>query len=162
MIELLMSQPTSQTAFWVWLSIGGGLLVLEMMIGTQWLLWPAASAGVVAVVALTGAPANLLAQVVIFCVLTTLMLFLSKKFLKTGINDAADINDPHLRLMGQEATVIEAFDNKEGHYSEGRVILNGVEWPALCERTDMGIGRNEKVRILSMSEGRLMVARTQA
>jgi len=159
MIELLLSQPSGQTAFWVWLSIGGGLLVLEMLIGTQWLLWPAASAGIVAVVALTGAPANLLVQIVIFCVLTTAMLLLSKKFLKSGTEDAPDINDPHLRLTGQEATVIEAFDDRDGQYSEGRVILNGVEWPALCERPETVIEASEKVRILNISEGRLIVGR---
>ncbi|UDF02200.1 NfeD family protein [Asticcacaulis sp. AND118] len=159
MVEFLLAQPQGPQLFWVWLSIGGALLALEMVVGTQWLLWPAAAAGIVSVITLTGAPANLLVQIVVFCVLTLAMTLLSRRFLKPPLVEGADINDPQGRLIGQEATVIEAFDDPEGQQSRGRVILDGVEWPARSERGDAPIGIAEKVRILAVAEGKLIVAR---
>lgn len=159
MLEYLLAQPQGQQLFWAWMIIGGSLLALEMVIGTQWLLWPAAAAVIVAVITLTGAPANLLVQIVIFCVLTLIMTLLSRRFLKPPVSEGADINDPHYRLIGQEATVIGAFDDLDGQRINGRVIFDGVEWPAQSERTDTPIGLSEKVRILAVAECKLIVAR---
>lgn len=159
MLEYLLAQPQGQQLFWAWMIIGGSLLALEMVIGTQWLLWPAAAAVIVAVITLTGAPANLLVQIVIFCVLTLIMTLLSRRFLKPPVSEGADINDPHYRLIGQEATVIGAFDDLDGQRINGRVIFDGVEWPAQSERTDTPIGLSEKVQILAVTEGKLIVAR---
>ncbi|WP_298328085.1 NfeD family protein [Asticcacaulis sp.] len=159
MLEFLLAESQGRQLFWAWLIIGGSLLALEIVIGTQWLLWPAAAAVIVAVITLTGAPANLLVQIVIFCVLTLIMTLLSRRFLKPPAAEGADINDPHHRLIGQEATVIHAFDDLEGQRVNGRVIFDGVEWPAQSEREDAPIGLTEKVRILGVSEGKLIVTR---
>lgn len=159
MLEFLLAEPQGQQLFWAWLIIGGSLLAIEIVLGTQWLLWPAAAAVIVAVITLTGVPANLLVQIVIFCVLTLIMTLLSRRLLKSPVAEGADINDPHNRLIGQEATVIGAFDDLEGQRVNGRVILDGVEWLAQSERTDAPIGLSEKVRILAVSEGKLIVAR---
>lgn len=159
MLEFLLAESQGRQLFWAWLIIGGSLLALEIVIGTQWLLWPAAAAVIVAVITLTGAPANLLVQIVIFCVLTLIMTLLSRRFLKPPAAEGADINDPYHRLIGQEATVIHAFDDLEGQRVNGRVIFDGVEWPAQSEREDAPIGLTEKVRILGVSEGKLIVTR---
>ena len=44
LIDLYSAQP-----FWIWLAIGVALLAVEVTMTTEWLLWPAAAAGVVAV-----------------------------------------------------------------------------------------------------------------
>ncbi|ESQ78847.1 NfeD family protein [Asticcacaulis sp. YBE204] len=158
MMDLLFANPVGFQAFWVWLTIGGVILGIEALIGTQWLLWPATGAGVVAVLTLTGLPMNPLVQIVVFCVLTTAMTLLSRKFMKP-VEVAVDINDPNGRLIGKEAVVIEAFDDRDGSQSTGRVIYEGVEWPAVYERTakTKTILPAEKVEILSISEGKLIV-----
>ena len=44
LLDLHASQP-----FWIWLAIGVTLLAVEAAFSTEWLLWPAVSAGVLAV-----------------------------------------------------------------------------------------------------------------
>lgn len=157
-VDFLFTQPIGFQAFWVWLIIGGLILGLEVMVGTQWLLWPATAAGVVAVLTLTGLPVNLLVQIVVFSVLTLGLTLASKRFMKVEAQ-IADINDPNYRLIGKEAVVIEAFDDKDGHQSLGRVIYDGVEWPAIYERSGRSkpILLTEKVQIVNISEGKLLV-----
>ena len=45
--EILAAQP-----FWFWAGLAAALLAVEAATGTGWLLWPASSAGVVALAAL--------------------------------------------------------------------------------------------------------------
>ncbi|MFT4090860.1 MAG: NfeD family protein [Asticcacaulis sp.] len=157
-IDLLFAHPVGFQAFWVWLVICGVILGFEALIGTQWLLWPAAAAGVVALLSLTGLP-NLFVQIVVFFVLTMVLAVLAKRFLKVK-DPVPDINDSHLRLVGREALVIEAFDDQSGHENIGRVILDGVEWPAVFEHAS---GNQEpilpeaKVKIVKVYEGRLFI-----
>lgn len=159
LVDLLFAQPAGFQAFWVWLVIGGIILGTEALIGTQWLLWPATAAGVVAVLTLTGLPINLFTQILVFFILTLLLTVLARRFLKEA-EAAADINDSQLRLVGREALVIEAFDDRSGHESLGRVIIDGVEWPAVHTHAS---GKNEpilpeaKVKIVRVHEGRLFV-----
>ncbi|MDC7681660.1 NfeD family protein [Asticcacaulis sp. BYS171W] len=157
-MELLFAPTVGFQAFWIWLAIGGVILGIEALVGTQWLLWPATGAGIVAVLTLTGLPVNLLVQIVIFCVLTTAMTLLSRKFMKP-VEVVVDINDPNGRLIGKEALVIEAFDDRDGSLSTGRVIYEGVEWPAVYERggATRPILPAEKVEILKVAEGKLIV-----
>jgi inner membrane protein len=158
-LGLLFTPPSGLQAFWIWLSIGGVILAIEAMIGTQWLLWPATAAGLVAVLTLLGLPINGLTQLIIFALLTIILSFLSKRFLKVDLLPN-DINDPHARLVGQEALVIESFDKTDGVLAQGRVIYEGIEWPAVFERKGQAteaILANEKVEILKVSHGKLWV-----
>ena len=41
--DLYAAQP-----FWIWLAVGVLLLAVEAMFSTEWLLWPAVAAGIVA------------------------------------------------------------------------------------------------------------------
>lgn len=157
-IELLFAQPVGFQAFWVWLVICGIILGFEALIGTQWLLWPATAAGVVALLTLTGLP-NLFVQIVVFFVLTMGLAILAKRYLKVK-EPVPDINDSQLRLVGREAIVIEAFDDVSGHENIGRVILDGVEWPAVYEHASNDqapILPEAKVKIVKVYEGRLFV-----
>ena len=45
MNTLLLMGPMNTQAFWIWLVLGILLLGIEVFLGTQWLLWAAASAG---------------------------------------------------------------------------------------------------------------------
>ena len=47
--DLYTAQP-----FWIWLGVGVLLLAVEAMFSTEWLLWPAVSAGLVAVMTAVG------------------------------------------------------------------------------------------------------------
>jgi hypothetical protein len=118
--DLYVAQP-----FWIWLAIGVLLLAVEAMFSTEWLLWPAVSAGVVAVMTAAGVRLGLPGEVAVFAVLTVIATLLSRRLISKANPDGPDINDRESRLVGQRARVVETFVS-----GRGRVFVSGAEWPA--------------------------------
>lgn len=118
--DLYVAQP-----FWIWLAIGVLLLAVEAMFSTEWLLWPAVSAGVVAVMTAAGVRLGLPGEVAVFAVLTVIATLLSRRLISKANPDGPDINDRESRLVGQRARVVETFVS-----GRGRVFISGAEWPA--------------------------------
>lgn len=118
--DLYVAQP-----FWIWLAIGVLLLAVEAMFSTEWLLWPAVSAGVVAVMTAAGVRLGLPGEVAVFAVLTVIATLLSRRLISKANPDGPDINDRESRLVGQRARVVETFIS-----GRGRVFISGAEWPA--------------------------------
>ncbi len=124
LIDLHTAQP-----YWIWLAIGVVLLAVEAAFSTEWLLWPAVAAGVVAVVTVLGLPLGLLGEVLLFAVLTVAATLLSRRLIQR-VNPSAvpDINARDSRLIGQRAQVVQAFVD-----GRGRVFVSGSEWIAEIE-----------------------------
>ncbi len=158
MNTLLLMGPMNTQAFWVWLVLGILLLGIEVFIGTQWLLWAAASAGVVAVLCLTGLPLGFITQIVVFAVLCLIMTILTRRFLKVP-GQGVDVNNPHERILGKQAEVLSGFERTDGGERTGRVVVDGVEWPAVLNATagEAKLAKADRVVIESVSEGRLFV-----
>ena len=114
--------------FWIWLAVGVLLLAVEAMFSTEWLLWPAVSAGVVAVMTAAGVRLGLPGEVAVFAVLTVIATLLSRRLISKANPAGPDINDRDSRLIGQRARVVEAFVS-----GRGRVFISGAEWPAEIE-----------------------------
>jgi membrane protein implicated in regulation of membrane protease activity len=122
--ELHAAQP-----YWIWLAVGVILLAIEAAFSTEWLLWPAVAAGVVAVVTALGLPLGLLGEVLLFAVLTVAATLLSRRLIqRVNPSDAPDINARDSRLVGQRAQVVQLFVD-----GRGRVFVSGAEWPAEIE-----------------------------
>ena len=121
--DLYGAQP-----FWIWLAVGVLLLAVEAMFSTEWLLWPAVSAGVVAVMTAAGVRLGLPGEVAVFAVLTVIATLLSRRLISKANPAGPDINDRDSRLIGQRARVVEAFVS-----GRGRVFISGAEWPAEIE-----------------------------
>lgn len=123
-LDIYAAQP-----FWIWLAVGVLLLAIEASLSTEWLLWPAVAAGVVAVLTALGLRMGLAVEVGLFAGLTVLATALSRRLIKrVNPEDHPDINDRDLRLVGQRARVVQAF--VEGR---GRVFVSGAEWVALID-----------------------------
>jgi hypothetical protein len=121
--EILAAQP-----FWFWAGLAAALLAVEAATGTGWLLWPAASAGAVALVSLVLDP-GWVEQAVLFAGLTLVTTFGARRFFPRGGAAApGDINDTTFRLLGQSGRSVAAF-----HHGEGRIALDGKEWAAELE-----------------------------
>lgn len=121
LINLHAAQP-----YWVWLAVGVILLAIEAAFSTEWLLWPAVSAGVVAVVTALGVPLGPLGEVLLFAVLTVAATLASRRLIqRVNPSDAPDINARDSRLIGQRAQVTQAFVD-----GRGRVFVSGAEWVA--------------------------------
>lgn len=146
--NLYAAQP-----FWLWLAVGVGLLGIEAMFSTEWLLWPAVAAGITALLAALF-PLGLAVEVGLFSLLTVVLTLASRKLVKRVNPDyAPDINDVRLRLVGQKARVVEAFVN-----GRGRVFISGAEWEAEIE--DVSPLAGESVVVESVSGQYLKVRST--
>lgn len=156
--SILLMGPMNIQAFWIWLVLGILLLGLEVFLGTQWLLWAAASAGLVAVLCLTGLPLGFVTQVIVFAALSLAMTVLTRRFLKApGLS--SDPNDPHGRMLGKQAEILSGFDRVEGGERTGRVMVEGVEWPAVLNAAvgEVKLTKADRVVIDQIVEGRLLV-----
>jgi membrane protein implicated in regulation of membrane protease activity len=129
--DLYASQP-----FWLWLALGALLLAVEAAASTEWLLWPAVSAGIVAVVTALGLPLGLIGELGLFAALTVASTLLSRRLVqRVNPADQPDINDRELRLVGQRARVVEPFVD-----GRGRVFVSGAEWSAVIEGAGPPVG----------------------
>lgn len=129
-IDLYTNQP-----FWMWLALGVVLLAIEAALSTEWLLWPAVSAGAVAALTAVGLRLGLPVEIAIFAVLTIVSSVTSRRLVKRVNPSEPDINDRNSRLIGQQARVVEAFVN-----GRGRVFISGSEWPAEGRGDMPGVG----------------------
>ena len=124
LFDLYANQP-----FWIWLAIGVILLAIELALSSEWLLWPAVAAGIVAVLTGLGLRFGFGVDLLLFGVLSVGLLAASRKLVKrVNPDDVPDINARDGRLVGQKARVIEAFVD-----GRGRVFVSGAEWAALIE-----------------------------
>lgn len=115
--------------FWFWVGIGVALLAVEAAFTTEWLLWPAVSAGVLALLTLFGLRLGLFPEVTLFAALTVASTLASRRLIKrVNPEEVPDINSRDGRLIGKRARVVDAFVG-----GRGRVFVSGSEWPADIE-----------------------------
>jgi len=144
--DLYSTQP-----FWIWLTVGVALLAIEAMTSTEWLLWPAVSAGIIALVTALFSQLGLGAEVGLFAALTVALTLISLRYVKrVNPSETPDINDQIERLVGKEAQVVEAFAN-----GRGRVFVSGAEWPADAVEDVLLAG--QKVVVVAVDGPRLTV-----
>lgn len=139
--------------FWTWLAVGAVLLALEVSTGSGYLLWPAASAGVVALLTLT-VRLGLPIEALIFALLTIATTVLARLYWPRRVaHPAHDINDRGGRLVGRFGETVGLFAA-----GQGRVFVDGAEWSAELEGQDVGPPPGARVQILEVvGGGRLKV-----
>lgn len=114
-------------SFWVWVAIAAALLALEVAAGSGWLLWPSASAAVMAFVSLFTSSAAL--EIGLFAALTIVTTLTARRFWpREARGGVSDINDNVARLVGHRGRVAMAFVG-----GAGRVMVDGKEWAADSE-----------------------------
>lgn len=120
-LDIYASQP-----LWIWLAIGVLLLAVEAALSTEWLLWPAVAAGVVAVLTALGLDIGFAGEIGLFAILTVVATLFSRRLIqRVNPDDKPDVNDRDARLIGQRARVVEPFVD-----GRGRVFVSGAEWAA--------------------------------
>jgi membrane protein implicated in regulation of membrane protease activity len=116
--------------FWGWAALAALLLAAEVGSATGYLLWPAASAGVVAVVQLFARP-GLVVDFLVFAVLTIVSSLLARRLLPKRLRQPGpDINDRARGLIGRSGQAVGPFD-----HGRGRVFVDGAEWIAETDET---------------------------
>ncbi len=135
-VQLYAAHP-----FWIWLALGVLLLAVEGATGSGWLLWPAASAGVVAVITLLGLHLGAPIEFGVFAILTVLTTFVARKWLVHAPKGHPDINDAGERLIGKTGDVTTAFIK-----GKGRALIANAEWAAILDNGgDLPVGAHVKV-----------------
>jgi hypothetical protein len=130
-----------------WLAIGAAFLIVELMSGSGWLLWPAVSAAAVGLVTLL-LPMSLPAQAALFAALTIVTTYAGRRWLAGRSRPpGSDVNDARSRLVGHAGRASLAF-----HDGEGRVFVDGKEWAAEAE-PDAAIAMGSRVEVLDIVGG---------
>jgi hypothetical protein len=138
-------------SFWVWTALAAALLAVEVVSGTGWLLWPATSAGVVAVLSAL-ASVTTPAALAIFAVLTIVSTILARRYLPRPLRPhGRDINDNIARLVGHEGRAVGAFEGQLG-----RVFIDGKEWAAELADGDR-LAAGARVQVVGVHGARLTV-----
>ena len=149
MIDQLMANP-----FWWWTAAALALLAVEVATGAELFLWPAASAGVVAVLTAVGLSLPMGFDVGLFAVLTIVSTLAARKIRRPPMGP--DINDPLNRLVGVKGAAVAAFDR-----GRGRVLVEGTEWAAELDDESSSLSPGDRVEVAAILDGgRLKVRRT--
>lgn len=130
---------------WTWLIIGVALLVLEMLTGTLFILWPAIAALIVGIV-LFVIPLGWEMQLVLFTLISGAGLFWGEKYLRPrlGGDEPTDLNDRASRMIGTQVKAVTDFE-----LGRGRVKVADTEWSATIAQGNPKAG--DALRILSVS-----------
>jgi membrane protein implicated in regulation of membrane protease activity len=107
-----------------WLAIGAVFLIVELLTGSGWLLWPAGSAAVVGLATL-GLTMTWAGQGALFAVLTVISTYVGRRYLLGRARPGGDVNDTQARLIGHAGRAVDAFVG-----GQGRVFVDGKEWSA--------------------------------
>jgi membrane protein implicated in regulation of membrane protease activity len=111
--------------FWVWLALGAAFLTIEVLTGSGWLLWPAGSAAVVALLTLTPLHIGAPGEWIVFTACTVVTTFVGRRWLRGVPHAGPNINDASARLIGHRGETSHAFEA-----GLGRVFVDGKEWSA--------------------------------
>lgn len=134
----LLSQLNSPT----WLVIGFALLILELVTGTTYILWPAAAALLLGVL-LFAVPMGWQAQLLLFAIMSVIFLFVGDRYIRPkmhGPTDAPDLNQRGAQMIGMRVRAVTDFEA-----GRGRVKVGDSEWSARMDDGDATNGQDLKV-----------------
>lgn len=137
---------------WKWLILGVALLVIEMLTGTLFILWPAIASIIVGIVVAI-LPLGWEMQLLLFAILTTAGLIWGEKYLRPRLNkntENEDLNDRAKAMIGRRVEAITDFE-----LGRGRVRVGDTEWAATMETGDASKG--QELRIISVSGASVVV-----
>jgi len=134
-----------------WLFVGFGLLILEVVTGTMYILWPAVAALIVALVVFI-LPLGWSMQFLLFFILSTALLIYGHKVLKPQMKggEPSDLNDRARSMQGMRVRAIADFET-----GRGRVQVGDTQWRASMETGDAKAG--DELRVISVKGTTLQV-----
>lgn len=135
-----------------WAIIGAVLLVLEVVTGTTYILWPALAAFCVAVLAFMGIVPEWTVQFMIFFLASAALLIVGHKYVrpKLGQDEPSDTNERGRSMVGLRVRAVGSF--KTG---EGRVQVGDTQWRARIHSGDPKNG--DELRVTEVKGTTLIV-----
>ena len=109
-----------------WLILGVLLLVLEVVTGTTYILWPAVAALIVGIIVFI-LPLAWEMQFLLFFILSSILLVVGHKVIRPKMKggEPSDLNDRARTMVGMRVKAIADFDT-----GMGRVQVGDTQWRA--------------------------------
>lgn len=138
--------------FWHWASIVALLLIFELMIGAEFMLWLAAAAGLSTIVGFFAPGLNWKIQLVLYAVFSILALFGWAKYSrgkKLPPTDQPHLNKRQYRYVGRTFALEEAIVN-----GKGRIVVDDSKWRV---RSEEDAEQGAKVKVVDIDGMDLIV-----
>jgi len=128
-----------------WLILAFGLLVVEVLSGTSYLLWPAAAAFIVGLVAFILPMMGPEMQFLLFAIMTVVLLFVGHKYVRPKVHggEPSDLNDRARSMIGMRVKAVSDFDT-----GLGRVHVGDTQWRASMDKGNAKSG--DELRVTSV------------
>ena len=146
LVQLLESMSGTK-----WLVVGVLLLILEVVTGTTYILWPAVAALIVGFVAFI-LPLGWEMQFLLFFILSAVLLVVGHKFVRPKMKggEPSDLNDRARSMVGMRVKAIADFET-----GIGRVQVGDTQWRAsIHEGTALS---GQELRVVSVKGTTLQV-----
>jgi membrane protein implicated in regulation of membrane protease activity len=113
-----------------WWAVALLLLLVEMMVPSNWLLWPGLSAFIVGAILMIAPDLGWQLAIFIFVGFSVLFLFLGRKFIQISSQhtDAPNLNNRAQRMVGRRGAA-----QADGVVGMSRIQIDGIEWPVRLE-----------------------------
>ena len=131
---------------WKWFILGVVLLVVEMLTGTLFILWPAIASIIIGVIVAV-VPLGWEMQLLLFAILTTAGLIWGEKVLRPYLNkgDADEnLNNRAKAMIGTRVSDLAGFE-----LGRGRVRVGDTEWAASMKHGNASEGQELRVTAVS-------------
>ena len=136
----------------IWLIIAGVCFILEIATVGFLVFWFGVAALITCLISLF--VPSIIAQTVIFIVLSVILILLSRPFAKKiGRKDNVVTNSN--AIIGKEAIVIKEIDGKTGKVGQVKVL--GDTWSAICEDSNIVIPVDSTVKVSKIDGVKLIV-----
>ncbi len=147
--------PFQEIVFFMicWLVMVIVLVIVELLTQGLTTIWFAGGALAALITALLGG--SPLTQVIVFCVVTAVLLFLTRPIAMKYFNRNREKTNVE-SLIGKTAVVTQDIDNIQG---QGEAVVNGMIWTARSVSDAQKLAKGEAVQIVRISGAKLIVKR---
>lgn len=134
-----------------WLFMFFGILILEVLTGTTYILWPAAAALIVALCAFI-LPIGWSMQFLLFFILSAVFLYLGHTHLRPKMKggEPSDLNDRARSMQGMRVKAVADFET-----GRGRVQVGDTQWRASMDDGEAKAG--QELRVVTVKGTTLVV-----
>lgn len=148
--NLLVQMLESMTGI-KWLILGVLLLVLEVITGTTYILWPAVAALIVGVIVFI-LPLGWEMQFLLFFILSAVLLVAGHKYVRPKMKggEPSDLNDRARSMIGMRVKAVADFET-----GMGRVQVGDTQWRASI--ADGNPASGTELRVVSVKGTTLQV-----
>lgn len=132
--------------FWHWLSIAGILLIAELLLGAEFLLWLAFPAIASSAVAYIAPGMDWRVQVLLYIVFSVAALVVWNKFYrgkKLQVTDKPHLNQRQNQFIGRTFTLAEVLDN-----GEGKIVVDDSQWRVRLSEVSQKAKKGSLVKVV--------------